>query len=212
MALSKKNTRKRKLIRAKNGTAQLVEGKGKVGDKGLRKEERRRLFQELEAMGKTGDKGEGKVGDKGKGNEAVTATVRPKKGEGKNRVSDPASVLSNVRLMPGTGSSLSDHRLINVKISKWEEIGVIISINDSYADITSKIQLRAHELRMRMPSNWELVARVQSMCRFKNFVCREFVIVPHGNQARKPPTLMNDQPCVKKPSVAHKCELSTAAS
>ena len=49
MALSKKNTRKRKLIRAKNGTAQLVEGKGKVGDKGLRKEERRRLFQELEA-------------------------------------------------------------------------------------------------------------------------------------------------------------------
>ena len=63
-----------------------MEGKGKVGDKGLRKEERRRLFQELEAMGKAGDKGEGKVGDKGKGNEAVTATVRPKKGLGKKAV------------------------------------------------------------------------------------------------------------------------------
>jgi hypothetical protein len=181
MGLPNQNTRERKLVRPKKGTAQLVEGKGKVGDKGLRKEERRRLFQELEAMGKAGDKGEGKVGDKGKGNKAVTATVRPKKGEAKNRVSDPASVLSNVRLMPGTGSSLSDHRFINVRISKWEHIDVLISTCDSYADITSKIQLRARELRMSMPSNWELLARMQSVCMFKNLVdCREFVIVPPG--------------------------------
>ena len=163
-------------------------------------------------------KGEGKVGDKGNGNEAVTAMVRPKKKrEGKNGG-------------PGIVSSMSDHRartpydhLINVKISKWEEIGVIISTYDSYADITSKIQLRARELRMSMPSNLELLARVQSGCMFKKIVeCREFVIVSQVGGYTKyqlrtllnldkifaPRPLLNDT-CMKKPSVAHKCELPT---
>ena len=142
-----------------------------------------------------------------------------------NRKADPAAVLSNVRLMPGTVSSMSDHHLSNVKISKWEEINVMINKNDSYADITSKIQLRARELGMSMPSNWELLARVQSVCMFKNLAdCRDFLIVPHGGYtnyqhstllkphlqpwARKP-RLLNDKGCMKKPSAAHNCELPT---
>ena len=207
MPSSKEISGKKTLTRVKKQKGKSQKGKGKVGDEDKRKEA---LKGSIKEMG--GCKGPVRVRDQAKGKEAVIATVRPQKREDNNRKSDPAPVLSNVRLVPSTTLSMIYHELIIVKISKLAEIGVIISINDSYADITSKIQLRAHELRMRMPSNWELVARVQSMCRFKNFVCRECVIVPHGNQARKPPTLMNDQPCVKKPSVAHKCELSTAAS
>ena len=137
----------------------------------------------------------------------------------------PGTVLSNVRLMPGTVSSMSDQHLINVKISKWEEINVMINKNDSYADITSKIQLRARGLGMSMPSNWELLARVQSVCMFKNLAdCRDFLIVPHGGYtnyqhrtllephlqpgARKP-RLLNDKGCKKKPSAAYNCELPT---
>ena len=137
----------------------------------------------------------------------------------------PGTVLSNVRLMPGTVSSMSDQHLINVKISMWEEINVMINKNDSYADITSKIQLRARGLGMSMPSNWELLARVQSVCMFKNLAdCRDFLIVPHGGYtnyqhrtllephlqpgARKP-RLLNDKGCKKKPSAAYNCELPT---
>ena len=137
----------------------------------------------------------------------------------------PGTVLSNVRLMPGTVSSMSDQHLINVKISMWEEINVMINKDDSYADITSKIQLRAVGLRIRMPSNWELLARVQSVCMFKNLAdCRDFLIVPHGGYtnyqhrtllephlqpgARKP-RLLNDKGCKKKPSAAYNCELPT---
>ena len=137
----------------------------------------------------------------------------------------PGTVLSNVRLMPGTVSSMSDQHLINVKISMWEEINVMINKDDSYADITSKIQLRARGLGMSMPSNWELLARVQSVCMFKNLAdCRDFLIVPHGGYtnyqhrtllephlqpgARKP-RLLNDKGCKKKPSAAYNCELPT---
>ena len=207
MPSSKKISGKKTLTRVKKHEGKSQKGKGKVGDKDKRKEA---LKGSIKEMG--GYKGSVRVRDQAQGREAVIATVRPEKGEDKNRKSDPAPVLSNVGLMPGTVLSMSDHHLINVKISKWEEIGVIISINDSYADITSKIQLRAHELRMSMPSNWELWAPVQSMCRWKNFKCREFVIVPTVTRPRKPPTLLNDQPCLKEPSVTHKCELSTAAS
>ena len=117
------------------------------------------------------------------------------------------------------------NHLINVKVSKWSEISVMINKNDSYADITSKIQFRARALRMPMPSNWELWARVQSVCMFKNLAdCEEFAIVPHGGYtnyqhstllkphlqpwARKP-RLLNDKGCMKKPSAAHNCELPT---
>ena len=220
MPSSKKISGKKTLTRVKKHEGKSQKGKGKVGDEDKRKEA---LKGSIKEMG--GCKGPVRVRDQAKGKEAVIATVRPEKGEDKNRKSDPAPVLSNVGLMPGTVLSMSDHHLINVKISKWEEIGVIISINDSYADITSKIQLRARELGMSMPSNWELLARVQSVCMFKNLAdCRDFLIVPHGGYtnyqhstllkphlqpwARKP-RLLNDKGCMKKPSAAHNCELPT---
>ena len=207
MPSSKEISGKKTLTRVKKQKGKSQKGKGKVGDEDKRKEA---LKGSIKEMG--GCKGPVRVRDQAKGKEAVIATVRPQKREDNNRKSDLAPVLSNVRLVPSTTLSMIYHELIIVKISKLAEIGVIISINDSYADITSKIQLRAHELRMSMPSNWELWAPVQSMCRWKNFKCREFVIVPTVTRPRKPPTLLNDQPCLKEPSVTHKCELSTAAS
>ena len=166
-----------------------------------------------------GCKGPVRVRDQAKGKEAVIATVRPQKREDNNRKSDLAPVLSNVRLMPSTVLSMIDHHLISVKISKWAEIGVIISINDSYADITSKIKLRARELRMPMPSNWELKARVEYCEEFARGICYRppcwlnELCNQHSTFVEAAPPALGEEAaiveCMKKPSAAHNCELPT---
>ena len=133
-----------------------------------------------------------------------------------NRKTDPAAVLSNVRLMPGTVLSMSDHHLINVKISKWEEINVMINKNDSYADITSKIQFRARALRMPMPSNWELKARVEYCEEFARGICYRppcwlnELCNQHSTFVEAAPPALGEEAIhrgMKKPSAAHNCEL-----
>jgi len=127
-----------------------------------------------------------------------------------------ASILA-VRCNESDG--LPGNHLINVKVSKWsDEISVMINKNDSYADITSKIQFRARALRMPMPSNWELKARVEYCEEFARGICYRppcwlnELCNQHSTFVEAAPPALGEEAihrCMKKPSAAHNCELPT---
>ena len=134
------------------------------------------------------------------GKKAVTAMVETTKGEGKNGGRGIVSSISDNR------EWTPDDRIIYVKISKTEEICVIASTYDSYADLKIKIHLRARELRKKIPPNFEVWACVGKWCMYNKIIdCREFAIVglPNATKSQRRP-LVKDISCMKKPSVCRK--------
>ena len=179
MPLSKKNTLKRKPIRAKKEKAQLEEGKAKVGDKGLRKEAPKAFIKEL-----AGDKGDGKVGGNGKGNEAVTATVRPKTGLGKKAVTAKLQQGEGKVGDKGMGKFCNNEFSgfivkVNVKVNKFDGFSVFIQEKDSIEAFKAKIRMRARDLGIKLlSSNFELNACPLMGCMDqKLFACKYFSLI-----------------------------------
>ena len=190
MPLSKKNTLKRKPIRAKKEKAQLEEGKAKVGDKGLRKEAPKAFIKEL-----TGDKGDGKVGGNGKGNEAVTVKVRPKTGLGKKAVTAKLQQGEGKVGYKGMDSACSYIvggkalgkfnefngfiAKVNVKVNKFDGFSVFIQEKDSIEAFKAKIRARARDLQIKLPSmNFELNAGPLMGCMDQKLIaCKNWSLI-----------------------------------
>ena len=186
----KKNTLKMKPIRAKKEKAQLEEGKGKVGDKGLRKEAPKAFIKEL-----TGDKGDGKVGGNGKGNEAVTATVRPKTGLGKKAVTaklqqgegkvgdkgmdSACSYIVGGKVLGKFNEFNGFIAKVNVKVNKFDGFSVFIQEKDSIEAFKAKIRMRARDLQIKLPSsNFELNAGPLMGCMDQKLIaCKNWSLI-----------------------------------